>query len=232
LISPEFSPELNLARIVQQVIGKSPGEIEESDVNAVLAFLEKNFKVYDAIGAVDIDDLMAVMYFAAEEHGITMAAIDNLTVMKLPSNDVNQGQSELMTSLVQTARQTGVHIHVVCHTRKPMPGEQISRYSIRGASQLSDLADNIIMVERNESKEKKLADIKLDEEDRKEVRLQADTRLHCLKQRHGSAWVGVGKLYYSPISMRWYETMKYVDRPFTEVVGLAELGGLTTKGTV
>jgi hypothetical protein len=88
------------------------------------------------------------------------------------------------------------------------------------------------MVERNESKEKKLADIKLDEEDRKEVRMQADTRLHCLKQRHGSAWVGVGKLYFSPISMRWYETMKYVDRPFNEVVELAELGGLTTKGTL
>jgi len=232
LISPEFSPELNLARIVQQVIGKSPAHIEEADVNAVLAFMEGKFKVYDAVGSVDIDDLMAVMYFSAEEHGTTMCAIDNLTVMKLPSGDVNQGQGELMTSLVQTARQTGIHMHVVCHTRKPQPGEQISRYSIRGASQLSDLADNILMVERNESKERKLADIKLDEEDRVEVRLQADTRLHCLKQRHGSAWVGVGKLWFSPISMRWYEDRKYIDRPFNEVVSLAEIGGITTTGTI
>ncbi len=232
LISPEFSPELNLARVVQQVIGKSPRDIDEADVSAVLAFLESNFKVYDAIGSVDIDDLMAVCYYAAEEFGITMVAIDNLTVMKLPSADVNQAQGELMTSLVQTARQTGVHIHVVCHTRKPQQHEQVSRYNIRGASQLSDLADNILMVERNESKEKKLADINLDEEDRQLVRLQSDTRLHCLKQRHGSAWVGVGKLYFSPISMRWYESMKYVDRPFNEVVALAEVGGITATGTV
>jgi hypothetical protein len=137
-----------------------------------------------------------------------------------------------MTSLVQTARNTDVSIHVVCHTRKPQLGEPISRYNIRGASQLSDLADVILLIERNEKKEKILADISLDEEDRKLARLRSDTRLHCLKNRHGSAWVGVGKLYFSPVSMRWYETMKYVDRPFQEVVELAELGGLTTQGTI
>ena len=232
LISPEFSPELNLARIVQQVAGKLPVDIEEADVSAVLAFLEGKFMIYDAVGSVDIDDLMAVMYFAAEEHGVTMAAIDNLTVMKLPAGDVNQSQGELMASLVQTARQTGVHVHIVCHTRKPQLGEQVSRYNIRGASQLSDLADNILMVERNESKEKKLADINLDAEDRKEIRMRADTRLHCLKQRHGSAWVGVGKLFFSPVSMRWYADMKYTDRPFNEVVPMMGLSGLTTTGTI
>jgi len=232
LISPEFSPTLNLSRLVQQILGKLPVEITESDVNAALAFLETRFLVYDAIGAVDVEDLMAVIYFAKEEHAITMCALDNLTVMKVPAGDINQGHAEIMTSLVQTARNTDVTMHVVCHTRKPQLGEPISRYNIRGASQLSDLADLILLIERNEAKEKKLADIKLDEEERKLVRLQSDTRLHCLKQRHGSAATPVGRLFFSPVSMRWYEDIKYVDRPFNEVVELAELGGITTQGTI
>ena len=233
LISPEFSPTLNLSRIVQQILGQMPGEIDEAGVNAALLFLEQKFLVYDAIGSVDVEDLMAVIYFAREEHGITMCALDNLTVMAMPKGvDVNQGHASLMTSLVQTARNTDVSIHVVCHTRKPQLGEPISRYNIRGASQLSDLADVILLVERNESKEKRLASIETDEEERKLIRMQSDTRLHCLKNRHGSAWTGIGKLFYSPVSMRWYETMKYVDRPFQEVVGMAEIGGITTQGTV
>ena len=233
LISPEFSPTLNLSRLVQQILGQLPVDIDEAGVNAALSFLESRFLVYDAIGSVDVEDLMAVIYFAQEQYGITMCALDNLTVMAMPSGmDVNQGHASLMTSLVQTARNTDVSIHVVCHTRKPQMGEPISRYNIRGASQLSDLADVILLVERNESKEKKLADIKLDSEDRKEIRMQADTRLHCLKNRHGSAWTGVGKLFFSPISMRWYEEYKYVDRPFNEVVPMMGLSGLTTTGTI
>ncbi len=232
LISPEFSPAANLARIVQQVIAKSPGEIIEADVTAVLLWLEKRFLIYDAVGSVEIEDLIAVMYWSQAERGITQVVIDNLTVLKLPSSDINQAQAELQTEFVQCARQSGLHIHVVAHTRKPNPGEAVSRYNIRGASQLSDLADNVLVVERNESKEKKLGDINLSEEDRQEVRRQSDTRLHVVKQRHGSAWIGVGKLYFDPMSMRWSEKMNAVGRPFNEVVDMASLGGGLRTGTV
>ena len=189
--------------------------------------------IYDAVGQVDIDDLMAVQYFAKAELGVTMSIIDNMTVLRLPGGDVNQAQGTLMTLLVQTARQTGLHIHVVCHTRKPSPGEQVSRYQIRGASQLSDLADNIFMVERNERKETLLASFDTTEEERVEIRRQSDTRLHLLKQRHGSSWIGVARLYFSPTSLRWYSDQKFIDRPFREVVPMAELGGNHVKdGTV
>ena len=232
LISPEFSPELNLSRIIQQVIAKPPGKITEADVTAVLAWLEGRLLIYDALGQCEIDDLCAVMYFAQENYGTTQVILDNLTIIKLPGGDVNTSQGSLMASFVQTARQTGMHIHLVCHTRKPQPGEEIGRYSIRGSSMLSDLTDNVFIVVRNENKEKKLGDLSLSDEERKEVRMQADTKLVCAKQRHGSAWVGTGKLYYSPLSMRWYENRQFIDRPFNEVVQLAELGGAITAGTV
>ena len=232
LISPEFSPELNLARIVQQVIGKPPGQINEADVTAVMFWLEKRFLIYDAVGSVDIEDLIAVIYWAGDQHGVTQCAIDNLTVMRLPSGDVNQAQAELMAQAVQCARQSGVHIHIVCHTRKPSAGEEVSRYNIRGSSTISDLSDNVLAVERNERKEKKLADIKLDAEERKEIRFQSDTRIHILKQRHGTAWVGQIKLYYDPISMRWAEKQNVIPRPFQEVTEIASLGGPLRSATI
>jgi len=230
LISPEFSPTINIARMIQQTCAKLPGQIEEIDVCAVLAWLERRFLIYDAVGSVDIGDLMNVMKYCQAEHGTTQVAIDNLTVMKLPSQDVNQSQGELMTDLVQTARQTGLHIHLVVHTRKPSPGEPVSRYNIRGSSMLSDLADNILMVERNESKERKLQDISLSEEDREEITIQADTRLHVLKQRHGSAWIGVVRLYFSHYSMRWSEKRRPADLAFSEIKSISEIGGKNSRG--
>ncbi len=230
LISPEFSPTINIARMIQQATAKLPGQIREPDVNAVLAWLEKRFLIYDAVGQVDIGDLTTLMKYCQAEHGTTMVAIDNLTVMKLPSQDVNQSQGELMTDLVQTARQTGLHIHLVVHTRKPSPGEQVSRYNIRGSSMISDLTDGIVHIERHEAKERKLQDLDLSDEDREAITAQADTRLHVLKQRHGSAWIGMVKLYFSPYSMRWSEKRTPADLPFAEIETLSELGGVNKRG--
>ena len=95
---------------------------------------------------------------------------------------------------------------------------------------LSDLADNILMIERNESKERKLQDISLPDEDREEITAQADTRLHVLKQRHGSAWIGVVRLYFSPYSMRWSEKRTSADLAFAEIQELSELGATNTRG--
>jgi twinkle protein len=232
LISPEFSPATNLSRIVQQVCGKQPADITEADVTAVLIWLEGRMMVYDAIGQIEVEDICAVSHYAAEELGVTMVILDNLTVLKLVG-ETNTAQGELMTDLIQTARTTGLHIFVVAHTRKPQSGEEFGRYSIRGASQISDLADNVIMIERNERKEKLLADINTTEEERKEIRYQSDTKVRIGKQRHGSAATPTAKLYFSPISMRWYEGIKYVDRPFNEVVDMASLGGNHVRnGTV
>jgi len=231
LISPEFSPELNLSRIVQQVIGKAPRDITEADVTAVLMWLENKLMVYDALGQIEVEDICAVSQFAREELGVSMVIIDNLTVLKLVG-ETNTAQGNLMTDLVQVARSTGLHIFLVAHTRKPSPGEEMGRYSIRGASQLSDLADNVLMIERNERKEKLLQDMGLSDEERQEIRRQSDTKIKVSKQRHGSASTPTAKLYYSPQSMRWYDQIQFIDRPFNEVVDMAKLGGPVMSGTV
>ena len=221
VISPEFDPMRNIARWVQQITAKLPGQIEGSDVISSVTWLEGKVLIYDVVGAIEINDICNLIRYAVAEHGITGVLIDNLTVLQLPnSGDTNVAQAELMTRLVEVTRSTKCHLHAVCHTRKPAKGEPVSRYNIRGASQLVDLADNVLCVERNESKEKKLADPSLDDEERRDVAKRADTRLHCLKQRHGTAWVGVVRLYFDVFSMRWSEQQDAAFLSFEEVEDL------------
>ena len=232
LVSPEFSPTLNLARIVQQCVGKMPAQINEADVCAVLAWLQGNFLIYDVVGSCEIGDLVAAMRYSNAELGVTSVILDNLTIIKLNGADTNQSQAELMTDLVSCARHTNMHITAIAHTRKPQPGEKPDRYNIRGAGQLSDLADNVLILERNHRKEEKMADVNLDSEDRAEIRAQSDSRLHVSKQRHGTSWVGIGKLYFNPMSMRWSELQDANDRPFREITDLASLGGPMRSPTI
>ena len=221
VISPEFDPMRNIARWVRQIVAKLPGQIEGSDVISACTWLEGKVLIYDVVGAVEIDDICNLIRYAVKEHGITGVILDNLTVLQLPhSSDTNIAQAELMTRLVEVTRSTGSHLHAVCHTRKPAKGEPVSRYNIRGASQLVDLADNVLCVERNESKEKKLANPELDDDERADIARQSDTRLHCLKQRHGTAWVGTVRLYFDVFSMRWSEQQNAAFLCFEEVEDL------------
>jgi len=221
VISPEFDPMRNIARWVQQIVAKLPGQIEGSDVISACAWLEGKVLIYDVVGSVEIDDICNLIRYAVQEHGITSVILDNLTVLQLPrSNDTNVAQAELITRLVEVTRSTGCHLHAVCHTRKPAKGEPVSRYNIRGASQLVDLVDNVLCVSRNEDKEKKLASHDLDEDHRQEISGWSDSRLHVLKQRHGSAWLGTAGLYFDVYSMRWSEQQNAAFLSFEEVENL------------
>ena len=222
LISPEFSPRINLARIVQQIIGKMPVDITEPEIGAALAFLGRRMMILDVVGMVEADRVANIINWASQEHGITGTIIDNLTVLRLNgrgSGD-NDATSDLMARLVEVARASQTHIWLVAHTRKPASGEKMNRYQIRGASQITDLADNVLMIDRFELKEQKLKE--LDFEDREEWLKAPDTFLHISKQRHGSAWVGRISLWYDNVSMRWSTKQFDNHRTFEELRSMIE----------
>lgn len=232
LISPEMSPIQNLARVVQQSVAKLPGSITDADVGAVMAWLSQKLYILDHVGQVDVDDMVNTIHYAAQEYGVTGVVIDNMTVMRLPggSRDSNFAQADMMSQLVEAARTANVALHVVAHTRKPAAGEQVDRYSIRGASQLSDLADTILYIERMFAKERALGDFNLSDDEREKWNMVCDTKFHCLKQRHGTAWTGMTKLHYDPHSMRWSEDRRAAFLAFDEVKTLAELGDKNSRG--
>jgi len=230
LVSPEMSPEQSLARMVRQMTAKIPNQVTEADVGACLAWLEGRFWIYTAVGQVSATDLNNVIRYTAHEMGVTQAIVDNLSVLELEGQDTNRAQGDLTTKFVHTSRTSRCHIHLVTHCRKPMQGEKPSRYNISGSGAISNLADNVISVVRNERKEERLADLNLSDEDRKEAAAQADTRLIIQKQRHGTSFVGTSKLHFSPFSMRWSEDRNAADLAIPEIQELADLGEPNSRG--
>jgi len=225
LISPEFSPKMNLARLVQQICARMPNDISGANVIAAMTWLEGRMLILDVVGQMDIDDISNTINYAVTEHGITGVIIDNLTVLQIPGgfSDNNAATQHLVTKLVEVTRVAGCHTVLIAHHRKPAAGEKPSRYSIRGSSTISDLADNVIGISRNWEKERKLSNDFLDDEEREKALNECDTKLSVLKQRHGTAWVGDIRLFYDPYSMRWSEDRRAPFLPFEEIEDIENL---------
>ena len=224
LISPEFSPRMNLARIIQQICARMPGDISAANVIAACTWLEGRMLIYDSVGSQEIDDIVNLIHLGVQEHGVTAVILDNLTCLQLPSGpDRLSGETDLIVKLVESCRSSGVHLFVVAHTRKPQKGEKLDQHSVRGAGQLVDLCDSLVLVERNRGKEEALAGQWLEDDERQEWLSKPDTKLICAKQRHGTAWTGTAKLFFDPFSMRWSEQRDAAFLPFEEVSDMENL---------
>ena len=92
------------------------------------------------------------------------------------------------------------------HARK---GEKESdvpdKFDLKGAGEITDLVDNVLIVHRNKRKESDLRKEGLSEEKRVAVEAQADTVLICAKQRHYT-WEGTVKLWFDAASLQFRDS--------------------------
>jgi twinkle protein len=120
--------------------------------------------------------------------------------------------SSFVDALSTIARDTGLHIHLVVHARK---GENEraapDKYSIKGAGEIADMPDNLLIVWRNLQK---AADIAKAEQERdeaaraaslKKLHEQPDTFLRVAGQRHHS-WEGTFGFWFNAPSQQFLES--------------------------
>jgi twinkle protein len=110
-------------------------------------------------------------------------------------------QKQFSTDLCRLAQETGLHVHVVAHCRKPTTGDESkvpTRYDIRGTASISDQASNILMVWMNKGKFATL-DTKPHDAD---ALNQPCAILKCDKQRNGS-WEGKASLWFDSSSLKF-----------------------------
>lgn len=80
--------------------------------------------------------------------GVRHAIIDSLTRLDIPATDW-EGQREFANRLTALCAQTGVHVHLVAHPKKPQrKSEEPDMDDVAGASDISRLADNVLFVAR------------------------------------------------------------------------------------
>jgi twinkle protein len=200
IASFEMRPVATLARMTRQALGTdSPAEAE---IRRLHSELDPWILMYDQVGSVRPETVLAVARFCAEKRGAQHFVIDSF--MKCGVSEDGPGaheqQKKFMDSICALARDTGMHIHLVAHSRKlENEFKPPRKFDIKGSSALSDMVDNVIVVWRNKAKEDAIR--------------RGDTSKHgdpdCLlivdKQRHFE-WEGAINLWFSPASLRYTET--------------------------
>ena len=139
----------------------------------------------------------------AVEKGIKHVMIDSMVKCGVDS-ERNEPQKNFISKLQDIAKEHKIHIHLVHHTRKTQNETDIQdKYSVKGAGEIVDLTDNLIIVQRNKKKEFELMNNKsLDTIEYHEA--NPDCFLTVSKQRHGD-FEGRFAFWFDKDSTQWCE---------------------------
>jgi twinkle protein len=207
IASFEMKPRRTLERMVRQWSGQAPpSEADHSD-SAILAVFKdlyeqfrdwsgKTLWLYDQQGTVKIDRLVAVLKYCAHELKIRHFFIDSLMKCVADEDDYN-GQKRFVDEVTAIARDTGMHIHIVHHTKKLSDESKTpDKMDVKGSGSITDQVDNLLLVWRNKPKERDFqAGKKVAEQD-------PDAMLICEKQRNGE-WEGRFNLWFDKASQQY-----------------------------
>ncbi|MCC6486425.1 MAG: AAA family ATPase [Candidatus Hydrogenedentes bacterium] len=204
IASMEMKPEATMARMTRQAAGaRNP---TEEYVRAFHEWTDDRLWIFDHHGTVKRDVILGVMNYVAEEIGVNHFVIDSL--MKCGIGAVGDAamndQKNFVDALCAWAKDHTAHVHLVCHSRKGESSRaKMDRYDVKGAGEITDQADNVVLVWRNKDKEEDSH--KPEAERDPKYREQPDSLLTVDKQRHGE-WEGKIALWYDADSMQYVET--------------------------
>ena len=186
--SMEMKPETTIQRIARQYLGDQTPKKDELD--EFLTLIDEHCWFFNVQGVADAKELIAAMNYAARDVGINHFVIDSLMKCGLGEDDFN-GQKAFVDRLCTVARDTGLHIHLVCHSRKGKdeltpPGKM----DIRGSGTITDQADNVITVWRNKDPN----------------RPQGEDGLMMIDKQRNGEWEGMMPLRFCQTSHSYYQS--------------------------
>lgn len=211
MASLEMQPARTLARMARQCFAAATLQRAETDEFA--RWSDDRLWIFDHVGRITPAQCLAVAkYFADELHGEHFF-IDSM-MMVCASEEHFDEQKQFMTDMVRVAQETGLHIHLVAHCRKPQDETRPpTKYDLRGSAALSDQAHNVVMIWANKAKANKVREQRADDDDM----AQADALVIVDKQRNGE-FEGRVKLWFDETSLRFVNDRTSAVYPF-------ELGG-------
>jgi twinkle protein len=194
LMSLEMPPAASLEKMVKQAAGtESPSK---KYIQAFHKWTDNRLWIYNHVGKLPTARVMAVATYIRKELGIDHLVVDSLMKCGMGADDYN-AQKDFVDSLCAIARDTGLHIHLVAHMRKgenerSAPG----KFDVKGAGEITDLVDNIMIVWKNLRKIEKPND--------PEVAKEPDGYLRVAGQRHFS-WEGSFAFWFDKGSQQFLE---------------------------
>lgn len=184
--SLEMPPRKTLQRMVRQWIGSDPisyhGHPEAEDI---LRGLYRDFQtqaegilsLYDQVGSISDKTALAVIRYAADKLNAKHFVLDSLMKCVRGTDDYN-AQKDFVNSLCTVAKDTGMSIHLVAHTKKLSDeSKRPNKYDVSGTGDITNLVDNVLLFWRNKPKE---ADRR---QGANKLENEPDALLLCCKQR-------------------------------------------------
>lgn len=168
--SLEMKPVKSLRRMARQFVGcdhpTAPYQEKFFD------WAQGNLWFYDHVGTMKPDRMLAVTRYVLTELDCDHCIIDSLMKCGIAEDDLNK-QKWFVDSLHSIAHDTGKHVHLVAHSKKPIDGKEkvpSTKYGVAGSANITNIPDNVMLVFKDTSKEKSY-----------------DMALRCEKQREGES---------------------------------------------
>lgn len=109
--------------------------------------------IYDHFGSCTPRQSLAVSRYAVSELGVRHVFVDSLMKVVDKADDYN-AQKSFVGGLCSLAMAHNVHVHLVCHARKGKDERAgIEKWDVKGAGEITDQADNVVLVNKSEPKE-------------------------------------------------------------------------------
>ncbi|WP_208507929.1 AAA family ATPase [Variovorax paradoxus] len=199
IVSLEMDPDETMGRMTRQATGSAtPSDIL---LNRFYDWSDGRLWLFDHIGTISVDHAFALCRYFSQELGGTHVVLDSM-MMICTSEERLDEQKYFSTGLIRLAQETGLHVHVITHCRKPngVRGEKDvpSRYEIRGSSAISDQAHNVVAVWMNKAKYERL------EENPNDLEAQGEPcAIVKVDKQRGSKWEGKLSLWHHEPSLRF-----------------------------
>lgn len=195
MASLELPARINGWRMARQALASE--RPARGDVLAWARDWGDRLQIFDLVGRLDSKHALALMRYCAAVHRCNHFVLDNLTKVVSVDNDKSGEVQTFINDAVRIAIETGMHLHIVVHIRKPPDERTIpTRYEIRSTGSAVDQVTNVVMVWRNIPKER--ARDSGEDYDRSE----ADLIARVDKQNNGG-WMGDVRLWFDPRSFRF-----------------------------
>lgn len=209
IVSLEMKPRKTLRRMVRQAAGT-----DQPTVAFMRAFKEwTNGKLWllDHVGNLETWKALAVCRYARVELGATHVFLDSLLKFTAGmSGDRLLGeQARFASDICALAEETGVHVHLVAHTRKPQGSHRLTKHDVSGASELEKQVDQVILFDRvrDDAEERKPGELTLKDKDEPEIWIRVgkqregdfegslpfhfNSKSLCIVESGGGSWCGV-----------------------------------------
>jgi twinkle protein len=147
IYSGEMAPERYLRWAVIQYQEKDNPTLEE--VDATLSWMSSKVWIIDMTAGITQEKLLSDFTYAARRFGVKHFIVDSLMKISFEKQDEYRQQQEFMNSLCGFAKTHAVHVHLVAHPRKTdTDDDEMGKVDVKGTSHITDLADNVIVLQR------------------------------------------------------------------------------------